>query len=426
MPNTLEQLLLVHKGAAERYVYCRMPQRADAEDVLQEVYLAAWRGFSGLTEKSAFKPWLLRIAKNACADFYRRQSRNEEVVTQSPPEPPARWGREEPAQAVLLLLRPIYREVLWLYYFQGFTQKEIAARLSLPLGTVKSRLFAAKKEFRKEYRALTPEKTKGEKRIMKKLPEYLPEYSIRFLEKEPFSVKWEELMGWFLVPREGEACQWGIYNHPKKRLGEWNRLQVTGKAEVHGIQGVEISAETHSPMPANRAAGQKDVQRRFIAQLTETHCRYLAESHMENGVRKLHTFLDDGAFLENWGFGKDNCGKEIHTAPKGNIVRREGKVTAAAKKDLLDVVGRCEVTVGGVSYDAVCIIDISCYNAGVASQQFVDAKGRTVLWRRFNRNDWHFKRYKKTWAELLPQNERMEINGETYVHWYDCITDYIL
>jgi hypothetical protein len=34
--------------------------------------------------------------------------------------------------------------------------------------------------------------------------------------------------------------------------------------------------------------------------------------------------------------------------------------------------------------------------------------------------------YKRPWIELLPENERMTVDGETYVHWYDCISDYIL
>ena len=47
-------------------------------------------------------------------------------------------------------------------------------------------------------------------------------------------------------------------------------------------------------------------------------------------------------------------------------------------------------------------------------------------WRRFNRNDWMLENYGRPWTELLPENERLTINGETFVHWYDCITDYIL
>ena len=51
--------------------------------------------------------------------------------------------------------------------------------------------------------------------------------------------------------------------------------------------------------------------------------------------------------------------------------------------------------------------------------------GTTVLWRRFNKNDWALHRFCKPWTELLPENERLLINGETFVHWYDCVSDYI-
>uniref|UniRef100_UPI004055AFAB hypothetical protein n=1 Tax=Acetatifactor sp. TaxID=1872090 RepID=UPI004055AFAB len=74
----------------------------------------------------------------------------------------------------------------------------------------------------------------------------------------------------------------------------------------------------------------------------------------------------------------------------------------------------------------VCIVDIETYNNGTLSEQYVDEKGRTILWRRFNKNDWAIERYQKSWTEILPDNERIFVNGETYVHWYDCITDYIL
>ena len=66
------------------------------------------------------------------------------------------------------------------------------------------------------------------------------------------------------------------------------------------------------------------------------------------------------------------------------------------------------------------------YNAGVVSEQFLDANGRTVLWRRFNADGWGYDRYQKRWTEMYPENETLTVNGETYVHWYVCITDYIL
>ncbi|MBR1823542.1 MAG: hypothetical protein IJ779_04845, partial [Ruminococcus sp.] len=91
----------------------------------------------------------------------------------------------------------------------------------------------------------------------------------------------------------------------------------------------------------------------------------------------------------------------------------------------LDFVGRYMVEINGKTYDTVCVIDVGTYNEGVLSEQFIDKNGRTILWRRFNRNDWAFDRYCKLWTEALPDNERLTVNGEVYVHWYDCVSDYI-
>jgi hypothetical protein len=141
----------------------------------------------------------------------------------------------------------------------------------------------------------------------------------------------------------------------------------------------------------------------------------------------MFTFLDGDAFLQNWGFGKDNCGNETDLVLKGHI-RREGNslTTRDGQRELMDVVGRYTVTIGGKRYDTVCVVMHEAYMGGMASEQFIDRNGRTVLWRRFNADDWKFDHYGKTWSQLLPDSEQLIINGKTYVHWYDCITSYIL
>ena len=50
------------------------------------------------------------------------------------------------------------------------------------------------------------------------------------------------------------------------------------------------------------------------------------------------------------------------------------------------------------------------YYEGMISEQFLDRNGRTVLWRRFNRDDWAIDRYGKKWSKLLPENERLTVN----------------
>ena len=197
-------------------------------------------------------------------------------------------------------------------------------------------------------------------------------------------------------------------------------MQTTGRARVHGIEGVEVTARESA------CGGRETVERRFVAQLTDTHCRYLAAFRDDGEVRDYVTFLDGDAFLPNWGFGEDNIGNETNLDPKGDI-RRAGSVVTSAECDfLLDIVGRYTVAIGGKRYDTVCVMDVETYNNGVVSEQFLDSSGRTVLWRRFNRDDWALDRFGKPWSEQLPQNERLTVNGRTYVHWYDCITDYIL
>jgi len=427
--DTFENRLQTSRTAVERFVRFRIQEPADADDLLQEIYLAAYRKFDQLKNREAFHSWILSIARNKCRDWFRRKAEALEIsldALEGQQLADSRLGPTENTAVLdtLSLLGDKDKQILYLYFWKELPQADIAKQLRLPLGTVKSRLYTAKQNFRKYYPQNTA-RSKGEKN-MHKLPESMPAYTIQSSALAPFAVKWEELQGWLLVPRLGETLSWGLYEANTGKRTEYTEMQVIGKAEVHGIEGVEISAVQYDAEDYYRTGSVDRMERRFVAQLTDTHCRYLAESHVENGIRKMYTFLDGDAFLNNWGFGEDNCGNETNLAPKGLLSRCENTVTGHPGKETVDIVGRYTVTIGGKSYDTVCVIDIQCFNDGVASEQYLDKNGRTILWRRFNKNDWAFHRYGKLWTELLPDNERLSINGETYVHWYDCITDYIL
>ena len=413
----------------ERFVKFHIGNLSDAEDVLQEVLLAAYRGAETLKDESLFKPWILGIARNKCSDYFRTKAKRMEIPLDSLNETALVTGlhgvtTRTVVRETLESLGDADKQILYLSYFRDIPQAEIAARLGIPVGTVKSRLFHAKQRFRERY----PEKPKGVEMMKKNrfMPDYLPDYEIRKIDGEPFPVCWEELMGWFIVPRLGETISWAMYDYPKRRRTEQCDMKVIGKAEVHGVEGVEIEAVEYDPMDCNRIDDAGTAKRRFVAQLTGTHSRYLAESHVENGVKKLYTFLDGDDFLLNWGFGENNCGNETHIAPKGLIRKQGAAVTTAKQSFMLDVVGRYEVTINGKAYDTICVIDAGAYEEGVVSEQYLDRNGRTILWRRFNRNDWMSERYKRPWTELLPENDRITGDDEIFVHWYDCITDYVL
>ncbi len=421
--SLFEQMLEEYRVVAERFVKFRIPLRADAEDVLQEVYALAYQNFTQLKNKDSFKFWLLSIARNKCNDYFRKQAGSLEISIEALEEKQladSRFGVAEVSmvQETLERLGEKDKQILYLYFWKELPQAEIAKRLDIPVGTVKSRLYTAKQNFKKQY-PYQGNALKGEN-SMKRLPEYLPAYIIEESKEVPFSVRWEELMGWFLVPKLGEELSWGMYDMPSRKCNHIYDLRVTGKAKVHGIEGVELTAREASYSKKNEV-----INRTFVAQLTDTHCRFLASLRTDGDVRNYITFLDEDEFMPNWGFGEDNCGNEINLSPKGDI-RREGNVIISGDKNfLLDIVGRYTVTINGKSYDTVCVMDIETYNTGVVSEQFLDKNGKTILWRRFNRNDWAFDRYGQLWSEILPENERLIINGQIYVQWYDCVTDYI-
>ena len=424
--GAFDRLLQKELPVLERFVRFRISNAHDADDVLQETCIAAFRSFDGLKDESLFKSWLLGIARHKCTDYFREKAESLKIPIDELRESVFSYGAQgittsSVVKETLNLLGDKDKQILYLYYFKELPQDEIAKRLSLPVGTVKSRLYNARQRFKEKY----PYKPKGEK-TMKQLPETMPKYKITKIGKPTFEVRWEELMGWFIVPKIGEQLTFGIYEQPGGKRGELCELEVVGKAKIHGIEGVEITVIEQDPVEANRIGNDNKADRRFVAQLTETHCRFLAESHVENGEKQFFTFLDADDFLPNWGFGENNCGNEVQLKQKG-IISIDGDTISSEKKDfLLDIVGRYKVEINGKEYDTVCVVDLWQYEDRVVSQQFLDRNGKTILWRRFNRDDWAFSRYKKKWTEMLPDNERLTVNGETFVHWYDCITDYIL
>lgn len=422
--DEFEKMLAEVSGGVERFVRYRLPSQTDADDVLQEVYLSAYRSFPELKNRESFKPWIISIARNKCKDYFRSKAAQMEISIEELSGQELSTGRlgisvEHTVRETLERLGDKDRQILYLYFWKELPQQEIAKLLNIPVGTVKSRLHTAKRHFKSKY-PYQAKKPKGEP-TMQKLPELLPEYKIEPSTEAPFAVKWEELMGWFLVPKLGETLSWGMYDIPSRKCSHVYDMKVTGKAKVHGIEGVELTATE-----ASYSSKEEVIHRTFVAQLTDTHCRYLATLRNDGDVRNYITFLDADEFMPNWGFGEDNCGNETNLSRKGDIQREGTAVTCANKNFLLDIVGRYTVTINSKAYDTVCVMDIETYNCGVVSEQYLDRNGRTVLWRRYNRDDWAMEYYAKRWSEQLPGNDRLTINGETYVHWYDCITDYIL
>jgi RNA polymerase sigma-70 factor, ECF subfamily len=127
---------------------------ADAEDVAQEALLRAYRRFERLRDRNSFRAWLVRIAFRLALDRARSSNRREQRETM--------WARQRPTQSTEDVaasaefqahldravdeLSPKLRLVLLLAAMEEHPLDDVAQMLGLPLGTVKSRLFKAKKQ----------------------------------------------------------------------------------------------------------------------------------------------------------------------------------------------------------------------------------------------------------------------------------------
>jgi RNA polymerase sigma-70 factor, ECF subfamily len=124
-----------------------------AEDAVQDGFLAVWRTAAAFRpERAKASTWVLTLVHRRAVDLVRREERrraeplSDEPVGVEAPEPTeeAAWLRfeRERVQAALRQLPDTQREALELAYYGGFSQSELAERLGVPLGTIKSRMFA--------------------------------------------------------------------------------------------------------------------------------------------------------------------------------------------------------------------------------------------------------------------------------------------
>ena len=136
--------------ACERRLYATayllLHVTADCEDAVQEAVLRAWQRLPGLQNPLFFETGLTRIVINECKSQLRRRSRRGE--TELSPRLAASVSPEPELHAALTALKWKYRVVLTLKYIDGYTIEEIARILTLPRGTVASRLDQAKRLLR--------------------------------------------------------------------------------------------------------------------------------------------------------------------------------------------------------------------------------------------------------------------------------------
>lgn len=137
-----------HLDAAYRLARAFMRDAAEAQDATHDAFVQAWRKWHMLRDPARFEPWFDRILVNTCRNRLKRSSRLRVVevtpeIAVSPHDPMTDADDRQALAAALAQLSPDHQAVLVLRYYRDLTVDQIAQRLGIRPGTVKSRLHYA-------------------------------------------------------------------------------------------------------------------------------------------------------------------------------------------------------------------------------------------------------------------------------------------
>lgn len=151
--EAVELLMAEHGADVLRTAFFYLGDRGRAEDISQEVFVRAFRGWSRFRGESAVKTWLIRITLNLCRDRTRGRAAHEKLtdpvsLDRASPldleaEAMARLERTAILKEVLALPWP-YQEALYLFYYLDLDVRETARAMDAPEGTVRTRLHRAR------------------------------------------------------------------------------------------------------------------------------------------------------------------------------------------------------------------------------------------------------------------------------------------
>ena len=163
-----EELVLPHLDAAYRLARLLLKRDEDAQDVVQDAYIKALKGFERFRGGDP-RAWILMIVRNTAFTWLKKHYANSNVVPfdEAVHQPPAEEvlsesdyeARSSQLREALARLPVEFREILVLRDVEGWSYKELAAALNLPLGTVMSRLNRARLHLRDEIAKVQPKES---------------------------------------------------------------------------------------------------------------------------------------------------------------------------------------------------------------------------------------------------------------------------
>jgi len=150
--DALKLLVQNHEVAAQSHAMVILRNREDALDAVQDAFLDVYRGLDRFDVARPFLPWFYTILRNRCYKLLSKRKKNttKSLDAMDVAILEVHDAETNAVESALATLSPQDREVLTLKHLDGLTYKELAERMEIPIGTVMSRLYDARRRLREK------------------------------------------------------------------------------------------------------------------------------------------------------------------------------------------------------------------------------------------------------------------------------------
>lgn len=424
------ELVQRFQSMAYGYAYSILGDFPLAEDAAQMAFVEAYRKLDDLREPAAFPGWFRRIVFKYC-DRIARSERFPTVPLDAvgeladegagPHEIVEARERDRLVQRAVRGLPEGQRVATALYYIGGYSQREVAAFLGVPLSTVKNRLYAARKRLKERMMAMIETTLKehglpedfAQRLLRYPFPRHEPEVRIVDLPGEQKRVHCTDAQSHFVPLQPGGACDWSFYDWPGLRPSGG---RLTGVYECRVIAGV--------------GWGQGTLLREWVRYLDlEEDRAEWSESHFlveDDTFRRVEVRRGEPGRIEvadaRYGNGQP-CEVTPMTLEVGQAWGEGSERTRVS--------GVSRVAIGGHEWTCLKVATTSAQGQEtggaptILAEWYVAESGRTVFFRRYNAPGWRDPGAPGSY-EALEGNLEVEVEGRRYRHWYDCVPDHAL
>ncbi|NJD02230.1 MAG: RNA polymerase sigma factor [Ruminiclostridium sp.] len=158
--HMFSQLVDRHKDKIYGMALSFTGNNSDAQDVSQEIFIKAYKNLFRFNRKSKFSTWLYRVSYNVCIDWIRSNNKHgrdldltgfDNILTDSRAGPEESFLEKEKRfilKKAIYDLKEKYRNILILFYFQALSYEETAEVLEIPVKTVETQLYRARKQLK--------------------------------------------------------------------------------------------------------------------------------------------------------------------------------------------------------------------------------------------------------------------------------------